>query len=125
MYVIKSHGFLFPSSQFFQRFSCHPVYGPVLHGLRPHGKVKINTWLIPVQTPPLQPAAAPLQSDPRQFLQQRLSISVSPVFRFYIQILQIDSRLLKLAVVQCRIATVFLQQFFVAALLDDISMFHE
>ena len=78
--------------QVFQGVPGQAVHRPVGHGLRPQGQVKVNAGPVPVQAPPFQPSALPLQGDGSQLFQNGLSIAPAPVSRLDIQILQVKPR---------------------------------
>ena len=79
-----------PFGQFRQRVPGKPVNSPVLHRFRSQRKVEVNAGLVPIQAPPFQETAAPLNRYLRQFPEKCLAIAATAIFRPHIQILQVN-----------------------------------
>ena len=73
----------------FPRFPFKSVSRPFRHRLRSQSQIKIYAWLVPVQTPPFQTAAAPLDRYSRQLAKRGFTVSPPTILRHDIQIFQI------------------------------------
>ena len=79
--------------QLLQRLPVNPQLRPALHLNRAERAVELQTWLVPVQTAPLQPSTVLQQILSRKRLYQQLSISSLSVLRAHEQVLEVDALL--------------------------------
>jgi len=64
----------------------------VLYLLRSERKVKINTWLIPIEAAPFKPSAPPFNGNTGKLADQSLSVTAASIFGPYEKVLKVDPR---------------------------------